>query len=160
MVWAPNIVAGGISPYASVLPDDMSTIDIVGLDFYHFNSSSTDLSIDPSEVDNAIGSIYSLVQQIGKPFIMTETGVSYFDDSGTWATATDAEVAEKQTWLGLLTSSALITKYPQYGGFFWFDYNKYESSEYRDFSISQQSLEAMMFSSWVAQNRSSLSLGQ
>ncbi len=159
MVWAPNVVAGGISPYASVLPDDTSTIDVIGLDMYHFNSNATNLSIGASEVDTAFATIYSLVKQLNKPFILSETAVSYFDDSGTWATATPAEVTEKQQWLEQLTSSSLVAKYPLYRGFTWFDYNKLESSQYRDFSISQDPLEAAMFSTWVAENRSALNLG-
>jgi hypothetical protein len=160
MVWAPNIVAGGISPYDTVLPDDPSTIDVVGLDMYHFNGSATDLGLGSTEVDDALATIYPLVQQLDKPFIFSETGVSYIDSSGTWATATPEEVAEKKAWLDQLTSANLSTKYPLYRGFTWFDYNKYESSQYRDFSISQQPLEASMFSAWVVARRASLNLGK
>jgi hypothetical protein len=162
MVWAPNVAppGSGISAYPSVLPDDTSTVDVIGLDFYHFNSSSTDLSIDPREIDSAVGSIYPLVERLNKPFILSETGVSYFDDSGTWATATAGEASEKRMWLEGLTSGALLAKYPRYRGFTWFDYNKYEMSQYRDFSLSEQQLEAKMFSSWVSRNRGSINLGR
>jgi hypothetical protein len=158
MTWAPTFY--GVMPYTTFLPDDTSTIDIIGLDFYHINDNATSLSIDPTETDMAFATIYPLVQQLNKPFVLTETAVSYVDNSGTWPVATADEVAEKQAWLDQVTSSGLVAKYPLYGGFVWFDYNKNESSEYRDFSISQQPLEAMMFSSWVAQNRSALNLSK
>jgi hypothetical protein len=158
MVWAPTFY--GVMPYDTYLPDDTSTVDVIGLDFYHIPDVATDLTIDPTETDMAFATIYPLVQQLNKPFVMTETAVSYTDSSGTWPVATPDEVAEKKTWLDQITSSALVAKYPLYGGFVWFDYNKNESSEYRDFSISQQPLEATMFSSWVSQNRNTLNLSK
>jgi hypothetical protein len=159
MVWAPNIVAGGIEAYQAVLPSDTATIDEVGLDFYHFNSSETNLSVGPDEVDKAFASIYSIVMGLGKPFVLTETAISYFVTSGAWPNATSDEIAEKLLWLKQLTSPALLAKYPLYRGFVWFDYNKHESDEYRDFSISQQASEAAMFTAWVSQNQSALNLG-
>jgi hypothetical protein len=159
MVWAPNIVAGGIEPYQAVLPSDKSTIDVVGLDFYHFNSSETNLSVGADEVDKAFASIYPLVMDLAKPFVLTETAISYFVTSGAWPDATPGEIAEKLSWLKQLTSPALIAKYPLYRGFVWFDYNKHESNEYRDFSISQQASEATMFTAWVSQDRAELNLG-
>jgi hypothetical protein len=158
MVWAPTFY--GVMPYDTFLPADTSTIDVIGLDFYHIPDVATDLTIDPTETDMAFATIYPLVQQLDKPFVLTETAVSYTDSSGTWPVATPDEVAEKKTWLDQITSSDLVAKYPLYSGFVWFDYNKNESGEYRDFSISQQPLEATMFSSWVSQSRSALTLSQ
>jgi hypothetical protein len=158
MVWAPTYY--GDMPYDPWLPTDTSTVDIVGIDFYHINDSATNLAIDPTETDTAFATIYPIVQQLDKPLVLTETAVSYMDSSGTWPVATPDEVAEKQTWLDQITSSTLVAKYPLYSGFVWFDYNKNESGEYRDFSISQQPLEATMFASWVSRNRSTLGLSQ
>jgi len=159
MVWAPNVDGGGQNAYRAVLPDDHSTIDIVGLDFYHFNSSETNLTLGSGEVDKAFAGIYPLVKELNKPFVLTETAVSYFVTSGAWPTASSDEIAEKQAWLEQLTSSTLLVKYPLYRGFAWFDYNKHESDQFRDFSISQQPAEATMFSNWVTQNRARLDLG-
>src|SRR5262249_47118980 len=149
MIWAPNHVTGG-SPasYMPWLPTDPSTIDVVGLDAYHFNSNAGAETVSASEIQGYVGTIYPLVQQLNRPFILTETATSYYDTSGTWPVATAAEVAEKQAWLGFLVAPSFLQAFPLYRGFAWFDYNKYESSQYRDFSISQQPLEASMFTAF------------
>lgn len=159
MVWAPNIVGGPVTAYETVLPSEPSSIDVVGLDFYHFNSSETNLTVNPDEVDHAFATIYPLVKKLGKPFVLTETAVSYFVTSGAWPEAMQGPIAEKLSWLEQLTSPALLAKYPLFSGFVWFDYNKHENNEYRNFSISQQPSEAMMFSTWVSKRRSLLTLG-
>jgi hypothetical protein len=160
MIWAPNHVNSGVpAAYMPWLPTDTSTIDIVGLDAYHFNSGPGAETVSASEIQGFFSSIYPIVQQLDRPFILTETATSYYDTSGTWPVATTGEVAEKQAWLGFLVAPSLLQAFPLYRGFAWFDYNKYESNEYRDFSISQQPLEASMFTAFVNANASTLVVG-
>jgi hypothetical protein len=160
MIWAPNHVTSGTpAAYMTWLPTDPSTIDVVGLDAYHFNSNPGAETVSSSEIQGYIGTIYPVVQQLNRPFILTETATSYYDTSGTWPVATAAEVAEKQAWLGFLVAPSLLQAFPLYRGFAWFDYNKNESGQYRDFSISQQPLEASMFTAFVNANASTLVVG-
>lgn len=159
MIWSPNVVVGGPDAYMPWLPSDTSTIDVVGLDAYHFNANPGAETVMASELEGYVAGIYPIAQELDKPFVLTETATSYFDDSGTWPVATPDEVAEKRAWLGFLVDASFLAKHPLYRGFAWFDYNKHESGEYRDFSISQQTLEASMFSSFVSANASTLVVG-
>lgn len=146
MIWAPNLSGSG--DYNRWLPDP-DTIDQIGLDAYHQTGDIT-----AGEVDGFIGSIYPLVQRLQKPFVLTETAVVVVGDNTYRVDA--AEVAQKKVWLNQLVDPSLRQKYPLYRGFVWFDYQKTESAsgvssndvQWRNFSISVDSLAAAMVKAW------------
>lgn len=163
MNWSPNIAGNAPDTYKPWLPDDLTTIDKIGLDYY------VELTTSKPTVDQArqvIGGIYPIVEIVNAahkkagtnrvvPFTFGETAVNIRSQRSSWSQGVGQEMQLKQSWLTSLTDASLQREFPLYKGFTWFDYYKTELSggttgvNYSNsFELSQDPLSAKMFKSW------------
>jgi hypothetical protein len=146
MVWSPNIAEAGESEYRNWLPDDPSTIDKVGIDIYHWPQDS-DTSINGNALHQGLAGINPIAEELGKPLIIAETGVN-----ATNGISAEAGTAMKKQWLEMLSDPTLKAEFPNYAGFNWFDIQKPEEGEQRNFALSQGDAEIAMFQDFAAAN--------
>ncbi|GAA5909575.1 hypothetical protein JCM6882_003459 [Rhodosporidiobolus microsporus] len=105
MYFTPNI-AGKLQDYLDVTPDDRSTIDYFGIDYYPRNAGE-------SFVDT-LKEVYDEFCADGKiKFAMGETGTMWV-----------ATIDERLAWMDELTSAETAKAFPHYVGIAWFNYNK------------------------------------
>ncbi|GAA6036024.1 hypothetical protein NBRC10512_002154 [Rhodotorula toruloides] len=105
MFFTPN-VAGSLQDYVNWMPDDLSTIHYLGIDYYPKDASQRFVDIVKPLYDKycADGNIL---------FAMGETGTPW-----------SATIDERLAWLDQLTSAATAKAMPYYVGISWFNYDK------------------------------------
>lgn len=133
MNWCPS--NSTTADYEKWMPDDPSTIDVVGLDVYHMGSGA----IGPDEVKNAISGIEAVPGLSGKPLTLPETGVQLTGDG--------SDASKVSQWLSELSDPALKAQFPNYQGFLWFDYNKPGDGNY---ALSQNSQYEQALTQWAS----------
>ncbi|GAA5851901.1 hypothetical protein JCM8547_000093 [Rhodosporidiobolus lusitaniae] len=107
MFFTPN-VASSLDDYVSWMPDDTSTIDYLGIDYYPKSSSE-------SFVDR-MQPLYDKYCSDGSiKFAIGETGSGW-----------DATIEERLGWLNQTTSEETAKAMPHYVGVSWFNYDKEE----------------------------------
>ncbi|GAA5909600.1 hypothetical protein JCM6882_003470 [Rhodosporidiobolus microsporus] len=105
MFFTPN-VAGSLDDYVNVMPDDLSTIHYLGIDYYP-KSSSEKFVDHMQELYNKYCSDGSIKFAIG------ETGTGW-----------EATIEERLAWLADTTSAETAKAMPHHVGVSWFNYNK------------------------------------
>ncbi|KAJ3305161.1 hypothetical protein HDV03_001923 [Kappamyces sp. JEL0829] len=144
--------------YSPYYPGD-DYVDWVGISIYHYGNSwpygSNDIApsdkfekIMTGQKDSGFD-FYNMfsgngtkVSAGGKPFFVAETGANTFlsvkSPNGTWykPTQTDAarRVQVKQGWWRQFINSTLLAKYPKLKAVSLFEFSKYESGSFRDFT--------------------------
>ncbi|GAA6050670.1 hypothetical protein NBRC10513_004210 [Rhodotorula toruloides] len=105
MFFTPN-VAGSLQDYVNWMPDDLSTVHYLGIDYYPKDASQRFVDIAKPLYDKycADGKIL---------FAMGETGTHW-----------RATIEERLAWLDELTSAATAKAMPHYVGISWFNYDK------------------------------------
>ncbi|GAA6042717.1 hypothetical protein JCM8097_005544 [Rhodosporidiobolus ruineniae] len=118
MFFTPN-VAGSLDDYVSWMPDDTSTIDYLGIDYYPKSSSESFLDHMQPLYDKycSDGSI---------KFAIGETGQGW-----------KGSIDERLAWLDQCTNEATAKAMPHYVGVSWFNYNK--EQEFRLFIADDSS---------------------
>ncbi|GAA5828505.1 hypothetical protein JCM11251_000822 [Rhodosporidiobolus azoricus] len=123
MFFTPNI-AGKLQDYLDVTPDDRSTIDYFGIDYYP-------RKVSESFVDT-LKEVYDEFCSDGKiKFAMGETGTMWV-----------ATIEERLAWMDELTSAGTAKAFPHYVGIAWFNYNKEQQFKLwmkEDESVNQKS---------------------
>ncbi|KAL7004882.1 hypothetical protein EMMF5_005615 [Cystobasidiomycetes sp. EMM_F5] len=133
MFWAPNSawaavdqIVGGWTPYWP----DPSTVDIVGLSYYHYGGHDrNNLMPDAGEAKQVLGEFDSLFGSgKGKPVVLAETAASYTFDitTNTPAPGGGEEWAMKTAWLEQITN--LHSTMPSYVALTWFEVIKDENA--------------------------------
>ncbi|KNE99639.1 hypothetical protein PSTT_12754 [Puccinia striiformis] len=103
MWWTPNVAS--MASYAQYAPDDMTTVDLVGIDFYPKSLSTG------KEFINTMKAFHDQYAVDGRKFAIGETGLGY---AGT--------PADRLSWLSQVTSASSEMK--NYVSAAWFNYNK------------------------------------
>ncbi|ORY88638.1 glycoside hydrolase superfamily [Leucosporidium creatinivorum] len=105
MFYTPN-VAASLDDYVRYFPDDLSTVQYIGIDYYPKSSSESFVEhmkpfYDKYCVDGSI------------KFAMGETGTMW-----------EASIEEKLAWMEQMTSKETAEAMPHYVGTSWFNYDK------------------------------------
>ncbi|PLW27215.1 hypothetical protein PCANC_00141 [Puccinia coronata f. sp. avenae] len=103
MWWSPNVAS--VASYAAYAPDDMSTVNLVGIDFYPKNLSTGKEFVDTMQ---AFHDKYAVD---GRKFAIGETGLGFAGTSADWF-----------SWLSQVTSASAVMK--NYVASTWFNYYK------------------------------------
>lgn len=164
MVWCPNVAGGAPDSYRHWLPDDLTSIDKVGIDYYLNASQGQKPTV--AQARSIISGFYPVVQQVNDaharantgrevPFTFGETAVTIRDDRNNWGKSVASETELKRQWLTALSDAGLRQSFPLYRGFTWFDYYKTEKeggttgNVYNNaFEFSQDPGSAAMLRAW------------
>ncbi|GAA5872753.1 hypothetical protein JCM3774_005051 [Rhodotorula dairenensis] len=107
MFFTPN-VAAKLEDYVHWYPDDPTTVDYLGIDYYPRSASESFL--------DHVQPLYNKYCKSGlTKFAMGETGTGW-----------EASIKERLAWLDQLTSAETAKAMPHYVGIAWFNYDKEE----------------------------------
>ncbi|KNZ53046.1 uncharacterized protein VP01_335g5 [Puccinia sorghi] len=121
MWWTPNVASA--ANYAQYAPDDMSTVHLVGIDYYPKSLSTG------TEFVDTMKAFHDLYAVDGRMFAIGETGLGYAGSP-----------ADRFSWLSQITSARAQMK--NYIASSWFNYNK--DYDYQIVSVQTPSLTSSL----------------
>ncbi|KAK7981124.1 hypothetical protein PG989_013581 [Apiospora arundinis] len=128
MMWSPN--GNDLDQLGNWWPGE-KYVDIVSLDSY---------PKDKATIDKGFGGLFGQVhdnfaKKYNKPFVIGETAYT-------------GSEADKTEWVKKLTTADDLSKYPNYKGLMWFEYNKYEGGKQNNFYViydhTQKEIDAVV----------------
>ncbi|KAK8129754.1 glycoside hydrolase [Apiospora kogelbergensis] len=115
MMWSPN--GNDLDQLGNWWPG-AEYVDIVSLDSYPKDRATIDRGFGGS-----FGKVHDdFAKKYNKPFLIGETAFT-------------GSEAEKTEWIKKLTTSDDLSKYPNYKGAMWFEYNKKENNKQNNFYV-------------------------
>ncbi|KAL8276600.1 hypothetical protein RQP46_011023 [Phenoliferia psychrophenolica] len=108
MFFTPNVAS--LSVYQKFYPDDPSTVDIIGIDYYPTAGSGETEFLSTMQ---GFHDAYCLNSSHATLFAIGETGLK-----------TTGTISQKLQWLDAITSTAVKAKMPKLVGVSWFNYIK------------------------------------
>ncbi|KAI5474492.1 glycoside hydrolase family 26 protein [Pseudohyphozyma bogoriensis] len=106
MWFTPNVA--DLATYQEYFPDDVSTVDIIGVDYYPTTNSPTS-----TDFLNEMQSFHDAYCSESLAFAIGETGLGQ-----------EATIAQRLSWAEAITSSTVASAMPYYIAASWFNYDK------------------------------------